>query len=477
MLILLADDERLIRLGLQSMIEELYPGQHTFLHARNGGEVVQILRMQTPDIVFLDVKMPLMNGLEALRQCRSISDSTVWIILSGYADFEYARQALSLSAFDYILKPVELETLQKLFERIEIKREQNRQKSNAVFSHSVTCSFNMADQFSPEETDFQPADSSDYILYQFYIDIFNRDTQKKIKQQLCDNLQKFCTRNVSILKHCLFFNTDGNLCLVCDAPDASRLTHFISMQSEELPPNAFSVFWGNRKTIREIYDVSQRISRIADIRMIRNCSEPMFIKNMEALPGLSAQLSFAGTLTSILNLYCSQNQSALRQEISDMKQNHDFIRAFSLSDTNVLQNYLSGIFDRPIYIQTFEDLTDLLEQCGYAINDSATTASVNDITMIKNYICENYSHDVSMSHVSEKFNVSPTYLSKLFHEKTGQKYIDFVTQVRMEEAKKILKNNPAVSVRQAAESVGYSSVRHFSKTFQKYTGMLPSGFH
>lgn len=62
MLILLADDERLIRLGLQSMLEELYPEEHTYLHARNGNEVVSILRNQIPDVAFLDIKMPLMNG-------------------------------------------------------------------------------------------------------------------------------------------------------------------------------------------------------------------------------------------------------------------------------------------------------------------------------------------------------------------------------------------------------------------------------
>lgn len=477
MLILLADDERLIRLGLQSMLEELYPGQHTYLHARNGNEVVNILKTNTPDVAFLDVKMPLMNGLDALRICKQMSDQTVWIILSGYADFEYARQAITLSTFDYILKPVDMETLKNLFERIHASRALCRLQNNAVFAHDVVRSFNMADQFSPEETEFLPAASSDYILYQFYIDVFRQDLQKEIKQTLCDNLEKFCSSNVSILNHCLFFNTDGNLCLVCDAPDASRLTHFIKVQTEDFPPNAFSVFWGNRKTIREIYEVSQRIARVADIRLILDCSDPMFVKNAEVLPSLTLQLSFVRELISLLNLYIGRDRNGFLEKLSLLERNSDFARVFPFINVNVLQNYLSGIFGTPICIHTFDDLTGLLKKNERSLADGIPAVSARDIAEIKNYVCKNYAKDVSMSCVSEHFNLSPTYLSRLFHEKTGQKYIDYVTQVRMEEAKKLLTEHDSPSVKQVAEAVGYSSVRHFSRNFQKYTGMLPSAFH
>ena len=99
-----------------------------------------------------------------------------------------------------------------------------------------------------------------------------------------------------------------------------------------------------------------------------------------------------------------------------------------------------------------------------------------DITVIKDFVHQNYAKDVSIAYVSEYFNLSPTYFSKLFHEKTGQKYIDFVTEVRIENAKKLIRSNANISVKQTAEAVGYTSVRHFSKIFQKYTGVLPSNY-
>lgn len=62
MKILLADDERMVRLGLQSMLEELYPDEHTYLHARNGRETVEMVNSQRPDVVILDIKMPILNA-------------------------------------------------------------------------------------------------------------------------------------------------------------------------------------------------------------------------------------------------------------------------------------------------------------------------------------------------------------------------------------------------------------------------------
>lgn len=79
--------------------------------------------------------------------------------------------------------------------------------------------------------------------------------------------------------------------------------------------------------------------------------------------------------------------------------------------------------------------------------------------------------------MAELFHISPSYLSRLFHQRTGQKYIDYITQLRMEKAKELLSTNPDITVKSVAESVGYISIRHFSKTFQKYTGELPSCYN
>ena len=85
------------------MLEELYPNEHMYIHASNGQAAIAQVQKLPPDIAFLDIRMPLMNGLEALETCRKLSPSTKWIILSGYADFEYAQKLSLIHIFPFFL--------------------------------------------------------------------------------------------------------------------------------------------------------------------------------------------------------------------------------------------------------------------------------------------------------------------------------------------------------------------------------------
>ena len=105
MLILICDDENIVRVGLISMLEELEPGKHTFIEANNGVELIE-MASQNPDVAFVDIEMPLMNGLEAIEKALDICPKTKWFILTGYSEFTYAQRALRLGITDYLLKPV-----------------------------------------------------------------------------------------------------------------------------------------------------------------------------------------------------------------------------------------------------------------------------------------------------------------------------------------------------------------------------------
>src|SRR5665647_3628640 len=119
MKILLADDEHMARLGMINMLDELYPGKHNYIEAKNGKELVRLFAQQRPDIAFVDIKMPVMDGLSAIEQCKQISPDTRCFILSGYADFDYACKALKLGATEYLLKPIRIEDLHRIIEVTE----------------------------------------------------------------------------------------------------------------------------------------------------------------------------------------------------------------------------------------------------------------------------------------------------------------------------------------------------------------------
>jgi len=112
--ILIADDEYLARSGLRSMLEELDLHVEIVCEATNGEEMARMASQYLPDIAFVDIRMPKLNGLEAIRLSRMTSPHTHWLILSGFPEFDYAQEAIRLGVSAYLLKPVNPEELRKV---------------------------------------------------------------------------------------------------------------------------------------------------------------------------------------------------------------------------------------------------------------------------------------------------------------------------------------------------------------------------
>lgn len=476
MFILLADDERMVRLGLEAMLDELYPYEHIYIHAKNGKQMIEQIVRQPPDIAFVDIKMPLMNGLDALSECRKKSPYTSWIILSGYADFHYAQTAISLSVLAYILKPISIETLKSLMEKVIKSKSLNLEQKHSSFCHDIIRSFNLADQLDVKEIDFLPHGKKPYTIYQFYIDKMMKDEQHFIKQSLYDKLNSYCSNNTIIRNYCLFFRNSGQLCLICISLDRTRLTRYINEQTQKFPDGLLAVFYGSGNTVKDIYLVSRKIASISPIKMISNLKQATEINFAHNDLDIHGKLTFCNQMEYLSTLFMDGNMGSFKQQLNAMTENNNFKETFKNANIIIFYQYLYEIYRHKFTASTYEDFLDEINECTNQTPDLCCNIKL-DISKIQDFIYNNFNKDVSLVSVSEYYNISPTYLSRIFHQKTGKKYIDFVTEVRMENAKRILLEYPSVLVKTVAEEVGYSSVRHFSKIFQKYTGVLPSFYY
>lgn len=475
MFILIADDEKMIRLSLQSMLEELYPGEHMYMHAINGKAAVEQVKKLPPDLVFLDIRMPLMNGLEVLEACQELSSSIKWVILSGYAEFDYAQKAINLSAYSYLLKPVDLATLKNLVDNIIELKQKETELNNRLFTSDIIRTFYLADQMGTDEMAFLPYGRANYVIYHIYIDRQEKERQYFLKDILFQKLNQFCSDNTSVLYYAIFFNTNGELCIVCSVKDPSHLNFFINSQIKGFPEDSISVFSGNSDTLTEIYQKSQSIEKISDIRLIYDCRQTVDIKTLEILPKLDDYLYFCNNINQFIQNTLIGNRETVRQLAASFEQDNKMSDIFKNVNRNIFYLYLKDIFSHNFSSENFQSFIKEFYQVSSDFSSEEPLRNF-DVAVIKDFVHQNYAKDVGISYVSEYFNLSPTYFSRLFHEKTGQKYIDFVTEVRMENAKKLIRKSPDISVKKTAESVGYTSVRHFSKLFQKYTGVLPSNF-
>ncbi len=130
--VLLVDDEELVRVGIRFSVANALSNVQVVGEASNGAEGLELIRSLRPDIVITDIRMPQMDGLEMINAIREEDLDVQIVVLSGYADFEYARQAMRYGVSEYLLKPVEEESLRETLgaciDRIVKKRDLIREE-------------------------------------------------------------------------------------------------------------------------------------------------------------------------------------------------------------------------------------------------------------------------------------------------------------------------------------------------------------
>lgn len=120
--IILVDDEPIILQGLTKLITELGEQFHVMDCYRNGQEALAFMKVEQVDVVITDIKMPLMDGLELIKEVLLVKPDMSCIILSGFADFEYARTAMRYGAAEYLIKPVDPVELHSTLYQIELSK-------------------------------------------------------------------------------------------------------------------------------------------------------------------------------------------------------------------------------------------------------------------------------------------------------------------------------------------------------------------
>ena len=136
--VMLVDDEPFIRQGMRMIIDWESYGYEIAAEAENGMQALEMLDGEEIDLVFVDLKMPRMSGLELIKAAQEREMEIRFIVLTGYADFSYAREALRLAVEDYLLKPIQKEELIGILERVKKEKEKNRDDNiELVLNHEL----------------------------------------------------------------------------------------------------------------------------------------------------------------------------------------------------------------------------------------------------------------------------------------------------------------------------------------------------
>lgn len=325
--------------------------------ASNGKEALELLYRNSYDIVLTDIRMPVVDGLQLLREIQKDKLCPCVVILSEYSEFNYARQGIVLGAFDYIVKPANEETMFELL---------NRAKS-------------------------------------FLDNIKNSEN-------------KLLTGIEDLIK-------DNSEWVYPTADEKQIIKHLIN--KEEYAIKLFRV------TTENIYNVLSNNIIKADIitkKMYHNIIVEIY------------------TNFSWLNNYINVQFFETMDHISE-ESTSNFIEFYCGKITYLLN------FIKKFYLETSDDL----------------------IKNICDYILKNYDSDLKLKVIAEKFYINNTYLSNNFATKTGIRFNDYVTMVKMARAGYLFINTQ-LKTYEVGYQLGYHDINYFSKLFKKYYGENPSEY-
>lgn len=458
--IILADDERLTRLGLKNMIEELYPDDHEFTEASNGEMLLKLLEKETPDLIFLDIHMPRLTGLQAFE--RFSSRKIPVIMVTGYAEFAYAKEALKLGALDYLLKPASLEEVRVTMEKaLALHREREillRKDYELEFEKLLDLYTTIGFLENPKYI-LPP-----YTAVIFYIDHYSQESFRRDLDTLNKALARICERHHTL--YTITFLAGGELCFLASAPVPSDELEAELKQFHETSGCTATGFY---ITANELSGLFSEIEAVQKEESLRCCvCLGALITEKERLLNTSL-LPFSSLLEKLLLAHRSGDVLGFQKLLPQLAEQTEPDRIFELCDDslNRILSMESGMCCR---IRSLSQLTELLKQM------IAGRETVDVIDRINRYVEEHYMNQIGINTIADMLDISPNYLSRIYKLKTGKNFIDHLTNVRMKKAEELMSGGQTTSVRETAERVGYFSTRYFTKVFLKNTGILPSEY-
>jgi two-component system, response regulator YesN len=504
MRILLVEDEPAFHKALAKMIADSGANWDVCGEAENGREAVRMVEELRPELVVTDIRMPLMDGLELLRQGKMLCPDTEFIVVTGYQDFQYAQTALRLGAMDLLVKPCSKPEIDAALARAETavleKQARSRKEENErqLLQESVLRALLLRLPHKQEAV----AELEDKLIGRQLIVIEVSDffpTEKRYEERDLPLLQ-FAVLN--ILGDVLEQHRLEGLALLVEsasyavfADDAQDVQRYVAAACEVLVKLlGLPVKTGHAgridrmKELPDSYEamrdsfgpggVSQRDGRAAASSAINLGRQRLIQSQVSAFVSAGQSELLAGYLERLL------------QTMSGMTGESWKIEALSIS--LALQDAARRLLELKEETNTLAERMDALNDC---VDPEAASRwlriemdrflsayaawrrqySESTIATAMRYIEEHYAESLSLMQVASHVHLNASYFSHLFKKETGHSFVNYLVQVRMDRAKQLLRNTD-LSVTEVAGIVGYDLPNYFAKLFRQSTGISPKEY-
>lgn len=516
--VLIVDDEILAIEHLKDLIPWDEYGYKIVAEATDAKNALELFKKHRPQIVISDICMSGMDGLEFCSNILSVEGTTKIILLSAYKEFEYAKKAIELGVFGYLVKhEVDSGSLLKELDKVRKELEKEESANRIIKKHTIKDFFeNDIDSSTYQNPvwNLLETKNSRFILILLAVDtpypVFDRKSKltqidldyvhKTLYRQLPDGfsfIEHFKLRNQTwaMLFSCSSYLGEGYLwnefypvalktqelvsgltgcsfTIVVSLPE-QKIEKITKLYHESLKVLEYIPFLGKGKVLRlqdipksansprkpeETGPIVQKISHnlyALDFDKVKNNIEELFTKIL--IPSWDPDLLKAccDELIRILDRWCKDN----------------FLPS-PKSDTSEVRGLIEGCYTayelKEMFIRLFEsNIAKVLDANFHNYSQKVQKAI--------EYLHSNYSRDISVVGVANILEVSDSHLSRIFKIETGKTLLEYLTEIRIEAAKTLL-DDYNYKIYEISELVGYKTSQYFSQVFVKLTGMNPLNY-
>ncbi|WP_284646469.1 response regulator [Paenibacillus silviterrae] len=520
MKVILVDDEKGILDGLRVLIKRYIPACKVVGVAFNGLEGVKIIQEQKPDIVITDIRMPQADGLEMIRMLKEAGCQAKFILLSGYADFEYARRGMQLGVQFYINKPVEEEELCDCIHQVieAIKGEQAKLQEVEDLKQEV---HNRLQEISLRDIIDVGSENTAYVeelLQMASIPIKGNhfvcallefgNTVESLKEFALEPVFRQIDQALGQYRKVYRFRYSGAQIAVIAAHSGDIAYKKLIGSIQRLKQSLYRELKLSMTVgIGTVHKRAAGISR--SFEEARYALSHKVIKGVDVVIPYPEIMSLPGTSHSISedmvtrleagldNMDEAECVNIIREIFRQMEAERGMspvdhqlqclnILLLSVRKMSFLQLQQNNFLGRNILslegISRIRTLDDLKQWMVGVIKGIITFKLANNIPKkkdiiaeIKEYVKEHYNKQISLAELSDRFFINPYYLSQLFKQKTGDTYLNFLAQIRINKSKELLEKTD-LKVYEICQMVGYSDTQHFARLFEKLVGYKPSEY-
>jgi two-component system response regulator YesN len=449
--VLIVDDEELVVERLKYGINWNEVGFMVCGWAYDGREAMKKIHELSPDVVVTDIRMPIMDGLQLVKQMEQNVPTIRKILLSGYAEFEYAREAMKYGVDGYCLKPVSEEEFRLVLEKVAKKLDNRTWQQVYMFENVVgergslqqlltksglKCGKPMRVLFGPNVI-HSPFPKPHYTMTcgkNLRMWIFNEKQLPSIIEVL---------EEISISKDVLFGLSSQTYCqnglqkAMAEARIASYQWFIAKKQGIQPYPDA---------TIRELVTL---LSYLED-KLCSSCNEE-----------ISKAFSHFHTVIKNGRYHIRHVVYAFNYIIETLDKERKY-------DINI--QYEEELLE---YFRGLEDMVNFFIQLSH--NNTKLKDGEIRIENIVEYICMHFMEHISLGSVAEKFFINPDYLCRLFRQETGVNFTNYLTNLRIRYACELLKNSE-LPIHLIAEQCGFQSYFYFARVFKQQMGVTPTQY-